>query len=247
MDEKIITIIRWNYLLNWPYVYIRGTKNKGILGFHFLFYLKHIKDMESKDFIGSDLHVQKPIVGHTKNNLAYLCSQNLLSFLMKCTVTPSSWRNKHSLIFGSAYIYELWFPAMWVQFSGVPPFPLPPPHSRPPTLTPPIRLLTVLQVDWNVLSHTVIFWKMIRLSRNYYTIIFMIQYYMAEGNKYFITWAVIVIIYEFVIYIKKINDFQMWSTPIKYDIHVNYIVNKFIWDEIINFYIELMKVCSLGI
>ena len=70
---------------------------------------------------------------------------------------------------------------------------------------------------------------------------------MAEGNKYFITWAVIVIFYEFVIYIKKINDFQMWSTPIKYDIHVNYIVNKFIWDEIINFYIELMKVCSLGI
>ena len=70
---------------------------------------------------------------------------------------------------------------------------------------------------------------------------------MAEGNKYFITRVVSDIIYEFVIYIKKINDFQMWSTPIKYDIHVNYIVNKFIWDEIINFYIELMKVCSLGI
>ena len=56
----------------------------------------------------------------------------------------------------------------------------------------------------------------------------MIQYYMAEGNKYLITWVVSDFIYEFVIYIKKINDFQMWSTPIKYDIHVNYIVNKFI-------------------
>ena len=170
MDEKIITIIRWNYLLNWPYVYIRGTKNKGILGFHFLFYLKHIKDMESKDFIGSDLHVQKPIVGHTKKiiwriSALRICCHSSWSALLHQVPGETS-----IPLFLVLRIY-MNFDFRPCEFSSVesPPSPSPPPPFPTPTLTPPIRLLTVLQVDWNVLSHTVIFWKMIRLSRNYYT------------------------------------------------------------------------------
>ena len=66
--------------------YIRGTKNKGILGFHFLFYLKHIKYMESKSILevtSTYRNLYTTPVGHTIDDMAYLCPRNLLQFLFE--------------------------------------------------------------------------------------------------------------------------------------------------------------------
>ena len=86
--------------------HIRVTKNKGTLGFYFLSYLKHIKDMESKSIWEVTSTYRNPCTtptGHTKDNMVYLCSQNLLPSFMKCN-TKFLEKCKRSLMFGSAHI-----------------------------------------------------------------------------------------------------------------------------------------------
>ena len=43
-------------------------------------------------------------VGHSEDDMAYLCSQNLQPFVLKCN-TKFLEKYKRSLIFGSVYIY----------------------------------------------------------------------------------------------------------------------------------------------
>ena len=67
--------------------YICRFKNKGTLVFHFLFYQMHIIGMRSKSISGvaSSCHIPCTTpVGHTKDNMAYLYSRNLLPLLLKC-------------------------------------------------------------------------------------------------------------------------------------------------------------------
>ena len=80
-------------------------KNKRTLVFHFLFYLKNIKDMESKSTSGVSSTCSNPCttpVGNTVDDMAYLCSWNLLSFLLQ-RITDFLEKYKRSLIFDSAY------------------------------------------------------------------------------------------------------------------------------------------------
>ena len=91
---------------------IRNTKNKGTLVFHILFYLKRIKDIDSKT-----IYVQQ----HTHNicDSAYLCSWNLLPFLLKCN-TKFLEKYKGIFIFGSVYIIKsnTHFLAQIFKFAG---------------------------------------------------------------------------------------------------------------------------------
>ena len=91
-----------------PYVSMwhkRRTQNKGKLVFHFLFYLKYTKDMESRSISGVTSTCRNPCrstIRHSKGVMAYLCSQNLLSYLLKYN-TEFLKKYKRARIFGSAY------------------------------------------------------------------------------------------------------------------------------------------------
>ena len=82
------------------------TKHKGTHIFHFLFYLKHIKDMESNSIwvvISTCSDTYMSPVRQTRDTKVYPCSRNLLPFCLKCN-TKFLEKYKGSYIFSSAYI-----------------------------------------------------------------------------------------------------------------------------------------------
>ena len=95
-------VMRWlDHYIGYDVLYIHRTKNKGTLVFHFLFYPKHIKDMEFKSLSGLTSTSRNPCttpVGHTEDDTAHLCSRNLLSFPLKCN-TKFLEKYKGSLIY----------------------------------------------------------------------------------------------------------------------------------------------------
>ena len=75
-------------------VVMRRTNNKGTLLFHFLFYLKHIKDIESKSTSGVTATCRNPCTTpawYSEDDMAYLCSRNLLKFLLKFLLKCNSY------------------------------------------------------------------------------------------------------------------------------------------------------------
>ena len=86
------------------YMYMRRPKIREHLYFIFFILPKHIKDMESKSILGvtsmCSNHCTTP-VGHTEDDTSYICSQNLLPFLLKCN-TKFLEKFKCFLILGSA-------------------------------------------------------------------------------------------------------------------------------------------------
>ena len=78
------------------------TKNRGNLVVHSLSYLKHIIDIGYPSIWGVASTCMTP-VGHTQDDMAYLCSLNPPPFLMKCN-NKFMEKYKGSHIFGSAYV-----------------------------------------------------------------------------------------------------------------------------------------------
>ena len=75
LPQLFLEVLGIHFFLH--YMNISRNKIKGTLMFHVLFYLKHIKDIESKSIWGVAFTCSNPcmtLAGHTEDGKAYLCS-----------------------------------------------------------------------------------------------------------------------------------------------------------------------------